>query len=213
MLVQHKASEGEGSTIPPESQPTFSTSQQPTSGIDTSGRLRRQETIRGTSAQTRFERVLKQPNEPPLIEGHTSGRREGRLEENTKLMDTVPTPYDSPLTGEPQIPASHIIFPDAPAEHILQSPTTYQQKRNTQTYKRTQKDTELPQTSVPLNLGANEAVNQDEVDRVERAIATDASLEVAQDSDNITKTQTMTIPNVDIPYGIDTSGRSGAKKP
>nr|GEZ92450.1 hypothetical protein [Tanacetum cinerariifolium] len=60
----------------------------------------------------------------------------------------------------------------------------------------------LPQTSVPLNLGAYEAVNQEEGDRVEMAITTDASLEAAQDSDNILKTQTTTTPNVDIPQRI-----------
>ncbi|GKD46648.1 hypothetical protein Tco_1271293, partial [Tanacetum coccineum] len=43
-------------------------------GIDIGGSPRRQETIRGTPAQTRSERVLKQPNEPPLSEGHTSRR-------------------------------------------------------------------------------------------------------------------------------------------
>nr|GEX81810.1 hypothetical protein [Tanacetum cinerariifolium] len=95
----------------------------------------------------------------------------------------------------------------APTEHILHSPTTYQQKRKTQTRRRTQKDTELPRTSVPMKLGVDEAVNQEESDRVERAITTDGILEVAQDSDNITKTQTTTIPNVDIPQGIDTGGR------
>nr|GFB70664.1 hypothetical protein [Tanacetum cinerariifolium] len=68
-------------------------------GIDTGGRPRRQETIGGTSAQTRSERLLKQPNEPPLTEGHTFGSREGRLEENIELTDTVPTPHDSHLTG------------------------------------------------------------------------------------------------------------------
>nr|GEW39126.1 hypothetical protein [Tanacetum cinerariifolium] len=47
----------------------------------------------------------------------------------------------------------------------------------------------------------------EEGDRVERAITTDASLEAAQDSDNITKTQTTSMPNVDIPQGIDTGGR------
>nr|GEX79941.1 hypothetical protein [Tanacetum cinerariifolium] len=67
--------------------------------IDTSGSPRRQETMGGTSAKTRSERVLEQPNELPLTEGHTSGSREGRLEENIKLTDNVPTPYDSPLTG------------------------------------------------------------------------------------------------------------------
>nr|GEU61406.1 ribonuclease H-like domain-containing protein [Tanacetum cinerariifolium] len=50
-------------------------------------------------------------------------------------------------------------------------------------------------------------VNQKEVDIVERAITTDASLEAVQDSDNITKTQTTVMPNVDIPQGIDTGGR------
>nr|GEX15688.1 ribonuclease H-like domain-containing protein [Tanacetum cinerariifolium] len=68
-------------------------------GIDTGGRPRRQETMRSTYAQTRSERVLEQPNEPPLTEGHTYGSGEGRLEENIKLTDTVPTPHDSPLTG------------------------------------------------------------------------------------------------------------------
>nr|GEV33088.1 hypothetical protein [Tanacetum cinerariifolium] len=52
-----------------------------------------------------------------------------------------------------------------------------------------------------------EAVNQEEGDRVERAITIDASLEAAHDSDNITKTQTTAMPNVDISQGIDTGGR------
>nr|GEZ75070.1 hypothetical protein [Tanacetum cinerariifolium] len=60
---------------------------------------------------------------------------------------------------------------------------------------------------MPLNLGVDEAVNQEERDRVEGAITTDASLEAAQDSDNITKTHTTAMSNVDIPQGIDTSGR------
>nr|GEY11313.1 hypothetical protein [Tanacetum cinerariifolium] len=54
-------------------------------------------------------------------------------------------------------------------------------------------------TSVHQNLRADEAVNQEEGDRVERAITTDASLEAAEDSDNILKAQTMAMPNVDIP--------------
>nr|GEU84217.1 hypothetical protein [Tanacetum cinerariifolium] len=67
-------------------------------GIDTGGSSRHQETIGGTSAQTRPGRVLEQPNEPPLTKGHTSGSKEGRLEENIKLMETIPTPHDLPLT-------------------------------------------------------------------------------------------------------------------
>nr|GEX07823.1 hypothetical protein [Tanacetum cinerariifolium] len=69
-------------------------------GMDTCDSLKRQETMGGTLAQTRSERVLEQPNEPPLLEGHTSGSGEGRMEHTFELTDTIPpTPHDSPLTG------------------------------------------------------------------------------------------------------------------
>ncbi|GJZ81219.1 putative ribonuclease H-like domain-containing protein [Tanacetum coccineum] len=58
-------------------------------GMDTGSSPRHQETMRGAPAQTRSERVLKQPNEPPLSEGHTSGSREGRMEHTFELMDIV----------------------------------------------------------------------------------------------------------------------------
>nr|GEU58141.1 hypothetical protein [Tanacetum cinerariifolium] len=69
-------------------------------GMDTCGSPRRQKTMGGTSGQTRFERMLKQPYEPPFLEGHTSGSEEGRMELIVELTDIVPPiPYDSPLTG------------------------------------------------------------------------------------------------------------------
>ncbi|GJW16483.1 hypothetical protein Tco_0020616, partial [Tanacetum coccineum] len=38
------------------------------------------------------------PNEPPLLEGHTSGSGEGRMEHTFELIDIVPPiPHDSPL--------------------------------------------------------------------------------------------------------------------
>ncbi|GKC38206.1 hypothetical protein Tco_1050590 [Tanacetum coccineum] len=49
--------------------------------------------------ETRSERVLEKPNEPPLPEGHTSGSGEDSMEHTFKLMDTVPpTAHDLPLT-------------------------------------------------------------------------------------------------------------------
>ncbi|GJY53859.1 putative RNA-directed DNA polymerase [Tanacetum coccineum] len=46
------------------------------------------------------ERVLDNPNEPPLSEGHTSGSGEGMMEHQFELMANVPiTPHDSPLPG------------------------------------------------------------------------------------------------------------------
>nr|GEX58281.1 hypothetical protein [Tanacetum cinerariifolium] len=68
--------------------------------MNTGGSPMRQESIGGTPAQTRSERVLEQPNEPPISEGHTSGTKEGRMEHTVEFPDTVPpTPHYSPLTG------------------------------------------------------------------------------------------------------------------
>ncbi|GKC49528.1 hypothetical protein Tco_1072273 [Tanacetum coccineum] len=54
----------------------------------------------GTPAQTRSERVLEKPNEPPLSEGHTSGSRKGRMEHQFEMTANVPIiPHDSPLLG------------------------------------------------------------------------------------------------------------------
>ncbi|GJU14893.1 putative ribonuclease H-like domain-containing protein [Tanacetum coccineum] len=58
-------------------------------GMDTCGSPRRQETMEGALAQTRSERVLEKPNEPPPREGHTSGSGEGSMEHTFELMDTV----------------------------------------------------------------------------------------------------------------------------
>ncbi|GKC35858.1 hypothetical protein Tco_1048242 [Tanacetum coccineum] len=91
-------------------------------------------------------------------------------------------------------------------EQLLPSPTTYQRTRKTQTRRRTKKDTKLPQTSLPQDLEADEAVHKEVGDSVERAITTAASLDAAHDSDNIIRTQTTAMPNVDIPQGMDTSG-------
>nr|GEU61829.1 uncharacterized mitochondrial protein AtMg00810-like [Tanacetum cinerariifolium] len=120
MLVQHQAPEGEGGGASVERAITTDASleaaqasdnilkNQTTAmpnvdipqGMDRGGRPMRQETMGGTSAQTRSERVLEQPNESPLIEGHTSGSGEGRMEHTVELTDTIPpTPYDSPLAG------------------------------------------------------------------------------------------------------------------
>ncbi|GJV63631.1 putative ribonuclease H-like domain-containing protein [Tanacetum coccineum] len=68
------------------------------------------------------------------------------------------------------------------------------------------KDTELPQTSKPIPNVADEAVYEEWDDRVERATTTATSLNAEQASGNITKTQSMTIPNVPLPQGIGSGG-------
>ncbi|GKA00830.1 hypothetical protein Tco_0673495 [Tanacetum coccineum] len=54
----------------------------------------------GAPTQTRSKRVLEQPIEPPLSEGHTYGSGEGRMEHQFELTANLPiTPHDSPLPG------------------------------------------------------------------------------------------------------------------
>ncbi|GKG16919.1 hypothetical protein Tco_0361876 [Tanacetum coccineum] len=61
--------------------------------------------------------------------------------------------------------------------------------QNTQTLRQAlQKDTQLPQTSVPILNIADEAVFKEWDDRVVRATITTASLDAADASGNITKT-------------------------
>ncbi|GJR58133.1 putative ribonuclease H-like domain-containing protein [Tanacetum coccineum] len=119
---------------------------------------------------------------------------------STIPLEPQPTPSTSqPIVSEPQIKSLQIETPPtaAPQAEVSQavvspSPTTYQRKRKTHKRRRTKKDIELPQTSVPQNLGADEAVHKEGGDSVERAITIDASLDAAQDSDNILKTQSTT---------------------
>ncbi|GKA22995.1 retrovirus-related pol polyprotein from transposon TNT 1-94 [Tanacetum coccineum] len=75
---------------------------------------------------------------------------------------------ETPLTAAPQAKVSQavvsqIVFHDAHIEQIPPSPTTYQRKRKTHKRRRTKKDTKLPQTSVPQNLGADEVVHKEGV--------------------------------------------------
>ncbi|GJT77357.1 ribonuclease H-like domain-containing protein [Tanacetum coccineum] len=105
MLVQNQAPEGEGSAIPPEPQPTPSTSQ------------------------------------PNVSEPQTESLQ----------TETPPT-------------VSHELQTEAHIEQILPSPSTYQRKqRKTQKHRRAKKVTELPQTSVPLDHRADEAVHKEGV--------------------------------------------------
>ncbi|GKF45221.1 hypothetical protein Tco_0131773, partial [Tanacetum coccineum] len=99
--------ESEGSTTPPEPQPTPSTSQ------------------------------------PNVSEPQTEPRK--------------------PLQTETPPPVFHEPQSEAHIEQILQSPTTYLRKRKTQKRRRTNKDTKLPQSSVPQDLRADEAVHKEGV--------------------------------------------------
>ncbi|GJW30953.1 ribonuclease H-like domain-containing protein [Tanacetum coccineum] len=83
--------------------------------------------------------------------------------------------------------------------------------QNTQTPRQAlQEDTQLPQTSVPIPNVADEVVFKEWDDRVVRATTTAASLDAAQASGNITKTQSTIMSNdplsQEIGSGVNTPG-------
>ncbi|GKF19389.1 hypothetical protein Tco_0068027 [Tanacetum coccineum] len=96
------------------------------------------------------------------------------------------------------------------AQHIFEEPIptiVSSSHQKTQIHRQTlNKDTELPQTSVPIPNVADKAVYEEWDDRVERATTTTASLDAAQDSGNILKTQSTAMPNVPLPLGIGAGG-------
>ncbi|GJS74664.1 hypothetical protein Tco_0707505 [Tanacetum coccineum] len=120
----------------------------------------------------------------------------------------VSEPQTESLQTETPLTVSHELQTEAHIEQILPSPSTYQRKqRKTQKHRRAKKVTELPQTSVPLDHGADEAVHKEGGDSVERAITTDASLVAAQDNAQ-TRPETASKMSRDPPLSeVNTSGR------
>ncbi|GKD63160.1 hypothetical protein Tco_1305268, partial [Tanacetum coccineum] len=105
---------------------------------------------------------------------------------------------------EPQ-PTSFI----APQEILTQvaTATASQPSKDPNIYRRTKRgrNTKVPQSGGSPKKVGDEAINEEMLDSVERAITTDASLDAAQDSDNITKTQSTATLNEPDPQGEDSS--------
>ncbi|GKA48677.1 putative ribonuclease H-like domain-containing protein, partial [Tanacetum coccineum] len=91
---------------------------------------------------------------------------------------TPPEPQPTPSTSQPNVsePQTELLQTETPPtvshepqnenniEQILPSPSTYQRKhKKTQKHRRAKKVTELPQTCVPLDLGADEAAHKEGV--------------------------------------------------
>ncbi|GJV04625.1 hypothetical protein Tco_1338194 [Tanacetum coccineum] len=97
---------------------------------------------------------------PPRPQPTPSTSQPNILEPQIESLQIETSPHVASQTEAHQTTVSQIVFHEAHIEPILPSPTTYQRKRKTQKHRRTKKDIELPQTSVPLNLGADEAVHK-----------------------------------------------------
>ncbi|GJV40559.1 hypothetical protein Tco_1418999 [Tanacetum coccineum] len=88
-------------------------------------------------------------------------------------------------------------------------PSTSQPQRKQRPRKPKRKDTEIPQSSVPVENVADEAVYKEKDDSLERATTTATGLDAEQDRGNISKSQSKATPNE--PSSIGTS--SGVNTP
>ncbi|GJW26808.1 hypothetical protein Tco_0040619 [Tanacetum coccineum] len=92
--------------------------------------------------------------------------------------------------------------------------TASQPPKDPNTCRRTKRgrNTKVPQSGGSLKKVGDEAINEDMLDSVERAITTDASLDAAQDSDNITKTQSTVTLNEPHPQGEGSEGHTSGSE-
>ncbi|GJX41437.1 hypothetical protein Tco_0256427 [Tanacetum coccineum] len=89
-------------------------------------------------------------------------------------------------------------------------PSTSQPQKKQKPRKPERKDTKVPQPSDPTTNVADEAVNEEMGDSLERAATFASSLEVEQDSGNINKTQSKATLNE--PSSLGTSSGSGPRR-
>ncbi|GJY54997.1 hypothetical protein Tco_0446661 [Tanacetum coccineum] len=87
---------------------------------------------------------------------------------------------------------------------IIQSSTQPQKTQHPRKPKR--KDTQVPQSSDPIENVADEAVHKELGDSLVRAATTASSLEAKQDSGNINKTQSKATPNESSSQGTNSGG-------
>nr|GEY04414.1 hypothetical protein [Tanacetum cinerariifolium] len=89
---------------------------------------------------------------------------------------------------------------------IIIQQSTSQPSRKHKSTKTKRNDSELPQTSVPREHVADEAIYEEMNDSLERATSTATSLDVEQDRGNISKTQSKATPNEPSSSGTSSGG-------
>ncbi|GJT45509.1 hypothetical protein Tco_0954224 [Tanacetum coccineum] len=94
--------------------------------------------------------------------------------------------------------------------HTPIEPSTSQPQKKQRSRRPKRKDTEIPQSSVPSDNVADEAVNEEMDDSLVRAATTATGLDAEQDSGNINKTQSKAPPNE--PSSPGTSSGGGPKR-
>ncbi|GKA14464.1 hypothetical protein Tco_0694110 [Tanacetum coccineum] len=97
--------------------------------------------------------------------------------------------------------------------HTPIQPSTSQPQKKQRSRRPKRKDTKIPQSSVPSDNVAYEAVNEEMDDSLEMAATTATGLDAEQDRGNIDKTQSKATPNEPSSLGTSSGGGPGAKKP
>ncbi|GJT69115.1 ribonuclease H-like domain-containing protein [Tanacetum coccineum] len=87
-------------------------------------------------------------------------------------------------------------------------PSTYQPQKKQRPGKPKRNDTEIPQSSGPIDIVADEAVNEEMNDSLEKAATTATSLDAEQDRGNINKTQSKATPNKAGSQGTTSDGNT-----
>ncbi|GJU70893.1 hypothetical protein Tco_1262298 [Tanacetum coccineum] len=93
---------------------------------------------------------------------------------------------------------------------IIIQPSSSQPQKKQQPRRSKKKDTQIPQSSVLSDFVADEAVNEEIDDSLERATTTSTSLDAEQDRGNITKTQFKATSNE--PSSLRTSSGGGPRR-
>ncbi|GJW29653.1 putative ribonuclease H-like domain-containing protein [Tanacetum coccineum] len=93
---------------------------------------------------------------------------------------------------------------------IITKPSTSQPQKKQRPRKTKRKETEIPQSSGPIDNVADEAFNEEMDDSLERAATTATSLDAEQDMGNINKTKSKGTPNE--PSSSGTSSGGGARR-
>ncbi|GJR45285.1 hypothetical protein Tco_1313388 [Tanacetum coccineum] len=137
--------------------------------------------------QTAFNENLLFKRQSKSFSGKVTPLFESMLVQNQapegESLVTPPEPQPTPSTSQPNVsePQTELLQTETPPtvshepqteaniEQILPSPSIYQRKhKKTQKHRRAKKVTELPQTSMPLDLGVDEAVHKEGVFDLEK---------------------------------------------